>query len=100
MRKRILLLVAALMLTLTMAFGGLTALGAPKECEPGAPGCKTETTTETTKETGGKSGGFQETTTETQRGNVNAPGTEPGDTTTQCVGPSGKPLEPDHPQCQ
>ena len=101
MRKRITVLVAALMLALTMSLGSFAAFAAPKECEPGDPGCKTETTTETTKETGGKSGGFQETTTETQRGNVDAKGTESTeDTTTVCVGPSGKPLSPDHPQCQ
>jgi hypothetical protein len=36
MRKRILLLVAALMLTLTMAFGGLTAFAAPEVCWDGS----------------------------------------------------------------
>lgn len=74
----------------------------PPPCNTGAPsdnGCKQET--ETTKETGNSSGTDNSgdfTETETQRGNTDAKGTEPG--TTECKGPSGKPLRPDHPQCQ
>ncbi len=63
MRKRISLLFAALMLALTMSFGGAgMAFAAPAPCEPGAPGCKTEE---------GKNPKF----TQTQRGNFNQ-GTE------------------------
>jgi hypothetical protein len=95
--KRMTMFVATALLVLAMA---VPAFAAPKACEPGDPGCKTEETKTTTKETGGKSGGFQETTTETQRGNVDAKGTQSTETsTTTCVGPSGKELSPDHPQC-
>jgi hypothetical protein len=94
MRKRITVLVAALMLALTMSFGSLAAFAAPKACEPGDPGCKTE---ETELKEAGASPGFNEE--ETQRGNVNAKGTESTETSV-CTGPSGKVLSPDHPQCQ
>jgi hypothetical protein len=94
MRKRISLLIAALMLALTMSFGGAgAAFAAPKACEVGDPGCKTAGPTEV--KDAGASDGFD--ATETQRGNLNAKGTEPG--TTTCTGPSGKELSPDHPQC-
>jgi hypothetical protein len=97
MRKRISLLIAALMLALTMSFGGATAVfAAPKACDEGDPGCKTETTRE---HSGNSAADFNNETEETQRGNVNAPGTEPGEETTTCTGPSGKELSPDHPQC-
>ena len=70
------------------------ATGAPRGCEsPDQPGCKSET--ETTKEAG-NSGGFNETTT--QQGRVGAPGTLETQVT-ECTGPSGKVLRPDHPQC-
>ena len=58
MRKRITLLLAALMLALTMSFGSVAAFAAPPPCEPGAPGCKTVE---------GKNDKF----TQTQRGNFN-----------------------------
>jgi len=58
MRKRITLLIAALMLALTMSFGSVAAFAAPPPCEPGAPGCKTVE---------GKNDKF----TQTQRGNFN-----------------------------
>ncbi len=76
-----------------------SALAAPKPCEPGTPGCKTEVTQEQTKETGAAPG-FNTQTQETQRGNVDAKGTESTETsTTTCTGPSGKTLDPSHPQC-
>jgi hypothetical protein len=58
MRKRITLLIAALMVALTMSFGSVAAFAAPPPCEPGAPGCKTVE---------GKNDKF----TQTQRGNFN-----------------------------
>jgi hypothetical protein len=85
------------MLALTMSFGGATAAFAAKDCDPISPGCKTDTTTEPT---GNSAANFEETTTETQRGNTNAKGTEDTEITdTTCTGPSGKELSPDHPQC-
>jgi hypothetical protein len=74
------------------------ALSAPKACDPGDPGCKTDTTEEEQKDTGNAQG-FDTETTETQRGNTSAPGTEPGEETSTCTGPSGKELDPSHPQC-
>ena len=63
MRRRITLLIVAAILALTMSLGGAgAAFAAPKECEPGAPGCKTIE---------GKNPKF----TQTQRGNFNQ-GTE------------------------
>ena len=58
MKKRITLLITALMLALSMSFGSVAAFAAPKPCEPGAPGCKTVE---------GKNDKF----TQTQRGNFN-----------------------------
>jgi hypothetical protein len=89
--KRMIMLVATALLALTMV---VPAFAAPKECTPGDPGCKTETTT---KKEAGASPGFTET--ETQRGNVDAKGTESTETSA-CFGPSGKELSPTHPQCQ
>ena len=90
MRKRILLLVAALMLTLTMAFGGLTAFGAPlpDNCEKvrGEVQCF---------EGPGKNQGGVGTTTETQ-GNTENTSPEPQDLGTTCRPPSsqGAPCNP------
>jgi hypothetical protein len=68
MRKRISLLIAALMLALTMSFGGAgAAFAAPPPCEsPDAPGCKT----------GDDPDKNNPKFTEVQRGNLNAKGTE------------------------
>jgi hypothetical protein len=96
MRRKLTLIAVAGALAVS---GGGAAIGAPKACSPGAPGCDTEQSTQTTHQTGGQSGGFNSTTTETQRGQTTAPGTEPGTTTTTCTGPSGKTLRADHPQC-
>ena len=73
MRKRIALLLTALMLALTMVAGPVAsgALAAP-ECEPGAPGCKT----------GDDPDKNNPKFLETQRGNLNARGTE--DTERDC----------------
>ena len=92
--KRILMMLAlAAFLVAALSVSALSAFAAPKACEPGDPGCKSET--QQTKPAGA-SPGFNET--ETQRGNVNAKGTESTETQV-CTGPSGKPLSPDHPQC-
>jgi hypothetical protein len=68
MRKRIALLLTALMLALTMVAGPVAsgALAAPPPCEPGAPGCKT----------GDDPDKNNPKFTETQRGNLEAKGTE------------------------
>jgi hypothetical protein len=83
---------------LTLAIVGALAVGsaagAPKSCSAGAPGCDTEATTT---HQAGNSGGF--VSSETQRGQTTARGTESTETTT-CTGPSGKELRSDHPQCQ
>ena len=92
MIKRIATLIVAALFAMTVM--APAALAAPKACEPGDPGCKTE---ETELKEAGASPGFNEE--ETQRGNVNAKGTESTETTV-CTGPSGKVLSPDHPQCQ
>ncbi len=66
MRKRISLLIAALMLALTMSFGGAgAAFAEPAPC-PGGPGCKT----------GDDPDKNNPKFTEVQRGNTNAKGTE------------------------
>jgi hypothetical protein len=98
MKKRILAAVLASAFAVVVAS---PASGAPKECSPGDPGCKTATTTEETKDAGA-SPGFDVTETETQRGNTNAKGTDSTEETTDpvCTGPSGNVLSPDHPQCQ
>jgi hypothetical protein len=74
MRKRIALLITALMLALTMIAGPVAsgALAAPPPCEPGAPGCKT----------GDDPDKNNPKFLETQRGNTNAQGTE--DTERDC----------------
>ena len=68
MRKRIALLLTALMLALTMVAGPVAsgALAAPPPCQPGAPGCKT----------GDDPDKNNPKFTETQRGNLEAKGTE------------------------
>ena len=66
MRKRITLLIAALMMALTMSFGAAGAFAVPPPCEPGAPGCKT----------GDDPDKNNPKFTETQRGNLEAKGTE------------------------
>ena len=66
MRKRITLLIAALMMALTMSFGAAGAFAVPPPCEPGAPGCKT----------GDDPDKNNPKFLETQRGNLNAKGTE------------------------
>jgi uncharacterized membrane protein len=97
MKKRI--LAAVLASAFAVVVVASLASAAPKECSAGDPGCKTVSTTTETKDAGA-SPGFNDTTTETQRGNTTAPGTEPGTTTSVCTGPSGKELSPDHPPCQ
>src|SRR5215210_3153271 len=94
-------LLAGGVFALIVTLGGVgTAYGAPNPCTAGEPGCKTETTGPAQTKPAGASPGFNETGTETQRGNVDAKGTESTETTTSvCTGPSGKPLAPDHPQC-
>jgi hypothetical protein len=67
MRRRIALLLTALMMALTMSFGAAgAAFAAPPPCEPGAPGCKT----------GDDPDKNNPKFTETQRGNLDAQGTE------------------------
>ncbi len=67
MRRRITMLIMAAMLALTLSLGGAgAAFAAPPPCEPGAPGCKT----------GDDPDKNNPKFTETQRGNLNAPGTE------------------------
>jgi hypothetical protein len=97
--KRIMMMVAlAAFLVAALSVSALSAFAAPKACEPGDPGCKTETTGP--RHSGNSSADFSTTTTETQRGNTNAKGTESTETeTTVCRGPSGKVLDPGHPQC-
>ena len=62
---------SALLLTGALLIPGTSALAAPPPCEPGAPGCKT------VDDESKNNPKF----TETQRGNVDAPGTE-----STCVG--------------
>ena len=96
MRRRITMLVMAAMLAM-MTFGGSAVLAAPQSCTDNTNGCKTDTTRQ---HSGNSSADFNTTTTETQRGNTNAKGTESTETTTSvCTGPSGKTLDPSHPQC-
>jgi hypothetical protein len=94
MIRRIPMLVAAALLVLALA---VPALAAPKSCTDNPNGCKTDTTTQ---HSGNSSANFNNTTTETQRGNTDAQGTQDTEiTTTTCTGPSGKTLAPSHPQC-
>ena len=99
--KRIFVMLALAALTVAaLSVSGLSAFAAPKACSAGDPGCKTERSTETTHETGGQSGGFNVTNTETQRGNVDAQGTQSTEqTSSTCTGPSGNTLRAGHPQC-
>ena len=68
MIRRITILVTALMLALTMVAGPVAsgALAVPPPCQPGAPGCKT----------GDDPDKNNPKFTETQRGNLEAKGTE------------------------
>lgn len=98
MIRRITMLVTAALLAMTMTLGGAAAaFAAPKSCEDNPNGCKTDTTRQ---HSGNSSADFNTTTTETQRGNTNAKGTQDTEVkTTTCTGPSGKTLDPSHPQC-
>ena len=94
MIRRITMLVTAALLAMIMTLGGAAAaFAAPKSCADNSNGCKTDTTTQ---HSGNSSADFN-TTTETQRGNTDAKGTET--TSSTCTGPSGKTLDPSHPQC-
>jgi len=73
--------------------GAAAAFAAPRSCADNSNSCKTDTTTQ---HSGNSSADFN-TTTETQRGNTDAKGTET--TSSTCTGPSGKTLDPSHPQC-
>ena len=98
--KRLLAFLSITALLVVMLFVmAPSAYTAAKQCSSGDPGCKTESTTETT-HPAGESGGFNVETTETQRGNVDAKGTEDTETSSSsCTGPSGNELRADHPQC-
>jgi hypothetical protein len=99
--KRIsLLMVAALMAAMMMVATAAPAFAA-KACNTGDSsdnGCKTETGPK--QHSGNSSADFNTQTTETQRGNTNAQGTQDTEIKdTTCTGPSGKELRADHPQC-
>ena len=79
--KKLRLAVAAITSTGALMLPAATAFAAPPPCEPGAPGCKT----------GDDADKRNPKFTETQRGNLNAPGTEgtcvgtnPGGQTKDC----------------
>ena len=97
MIRRITMLVTAALLAMMMTLGGAAAaFAAPRSCADNSNGCKTDTTSQ---HSGNFSADFN-TTTETQRGNTDAKGTESTETTSStCTGPSGKTLDPSHPQC-
>ena len=93
MIRRITMLVTAALLAMMMTLGGAAAaFAAPRSCADNSNGCKTDTTSQ---HSGNSSADFN--TTETQRGNTDAKGTET--TSSTCTGPSGKALDPSHPQC-
>jgi hypothetical protein len=103
MTRMLKLIVMSAIVMTALALSGLPGMAAPKECEPGAPGCKTTTETETVVLTPKNNPRFnqtvEQTTTSTQRGNFNK-GTEEtleeeeSSSIEGCQNPSGKPQGP------
>ena len=100
--KRMMMMVAlAAFLVAALSVSALSAFAAAPQCGTGASsdnGCKTDVGPK--QHSGNSSADFNTQTTETQRGNTNAQGTQDTEIKqTTCTGPSGNELRPTHPQC-
>jgi hypothetical protein len=100
MKRIVMMFALAAFLVAALSVSALSAFAA-KACNTGDSsdnGCKTDVGPR--QHSGNSSADFNTQTTETQRGNTNAQGTQDTEIKkTTCTGPSGNELRPSHPQC-